>query len=216
MNIKKIIREEVNDFEWIEEQNPSRFTLVPHRLEDYVNGDLNLTSNLNILVNERSRDWYSYVGKELYEFYKRSGKNIPQIDMFSTMIDDQLAKEAKQIQSIGRRITNGTRQYSQLGIFVFTGMEEDALIRMFGDEPIYHDHFGEGFDGEWNEEIDDYDEPERGDSHASYMVEVDGKHIIHLGYDHRGLGISVPSDLSAQALADEIMIPLGKEYIDKY
>lgn len=60
---------------------------------------------------------------------------------------------------------------------------------MFG-EPIYHDNFGEGFDGEWNEDLEDYDEPEIKSSFASYFVTLNNINF-HIGYDHRGTTFEV-------------------------
>ena len=60
---------------------------------------------------------------------------------------------------------------------------------MFG-KPIFHDEFGEGFDGEYDEETDEELEPEIKESYASYFVNVDGTNF-HIGYDHRGTGIEI-------------------------
>jgi len=52
------------------------------------------------------------------------------------------------------------RTYSSIAILFTTSiLDEFSLKKMFGD-PIFHNEFGEGFDGEWNEELEDYNEPE--------------------------------------------------------
>ena len=60
---------------------------------------------------------------------------------------------------------------------------------MFG-EPILHDEFGEGFEGEYDEETDEYGQPDIKESFASYFVDVEGTNF-HIGYDHRGTIIEV-------------------------
>ena len=179
---------ESNDFEWTKTIEPHNIISVPNEFENYLDGRIELTSNLNILINDRSRDWYEYLGEYTYHYYITSGKNIPMLD-FSL---DRL---------------------SSLGIQVVTGIG-DNLKKMFG-EPIYHDHFGEGFDGEFDHDLEEYGEPEIPESHASYMLDINS-HIIHVGFDHRGVSISVPSDLSPQVVCDDIMKPIITKYIDTY
>ena len=63
---------------------------------------------------------------------------------------------------------------------------------MFG-EPLLHDEFGEGFEGEYDEETDERGEPDIKESYASYFVNVGGVEL-HIGYDHRGTGIEIETD----------------------
>ncbi len=204
MNFKKIIREEVDDFEWIRDVNPTNFTLVPKELENYLtyNGRKGLWSTMNTLINDKTKDWYGYLGEFAYNYYKQSGKNDQAINVYINLLDDALKTKVR------RR-----SPYGMFGIYMLTALDHDVLKKMFGDEPIYHDHFGEGFDGEYNEELDTFDEPEIGESYASYFVEVNG-YLFHLGYDHRGISIEVPSNLSAKIVAEKIMKPIIKSYID--
>jgi len=201
----------MDSFDWVRDVNPSQFTLVPHKLDDYVDGSLNIGSNMNVLINDRSQDWYNNIGEFAYNYYKKSGKSDPQMDMFVNMADRTIEDQSGLARLNPLKRTRPP--YSSFGIFIITGMNRDVLEKMFGGEPIYHDHFGEGFDGEYNEELDDYDEPEIRESYASYMVEVNG-YTFHLGYDHRGISIEVDTSLSAETIVDKIMKPIVKSYID--
>ena len=83
--------------------------------------------------------------------------------------------------------------YSSIAIHFLTGsLDEQALKKMFGD-PLYHSEFGEGFDGEYDDETDEYSEPEIKEFYATYFVEIDGV-TLHIGYDHRGTGIEIESN----------------------
>lgn len=56
--------------------------------------------------------------------------------------------------------------------------------------PLLHNEFGEGFEGEYDEETNDYGEPDIKESYASYFVNVGGTDF-HIGYDHRGTSIEI-------------------------
>lgn len=72
------------------------------------------------------------------------------------------------------------------------------MKELFG-EPIYHDEFGGGFEGDYNEDTDSYDDPEIKESFASYFVTIEGVDF-HIGYDHRGLAIEVKPNTSVDDL----------------
>jgi len=155
------------------------FTLVPKELYNYVSQELKLQRCLNLFLNERSCDWYDYIGDAVFKFYESLNKNHLPFEYFTDKAT-----------------------FSHWTIYISSTMDADVLIKMFG-EPIYHNHFGEGFhDGEGIEE-----------SYASYMLKNDKGHIFHLGYDHRGVAIEFPNDIQAKVAADEIFIPLLKEYV---
>lgn len=83
-----------------------------------------------------------------------------------------------------------TNSYTEkASMFVTSTLDENALKKMFG-EPILHSEFGEGFDGEYDEETDDFLEPGIKESYASYFVNVGGSDF-HIGYDHRGTRIEI-------------------------
>ena len=72
-----------------------------------------------------------------------------------------------------------------------------VLKKMFG-EPILHDEFGEGFEGEYNDETDEYGEPDIKESYASWFVTINGVDL-HIGFDHRGTKIEINIPLSQQS-----------------
>lgn len=108
-------------------------------------------------------------------------------------------------------ITDSNNIYSSLGIMFLTDtLNEEALRKMFG-EPLLHNEFGEGFEGEWDDESEDYLDPEIKETYASYFLEI--KNIdIHIGYDHRGTTIEV--DLPIEEDSDEKIYEVYKELVD--
>jgi hypothetical protein len=97
-----------------------------------------------------------------------------------------------------------------LAIFFIAGMEEDVLIKMFGYS-IYHNDFGEGFIGEYDEDKEEYGDPVIKESYASYMIEIHN-YVFHIGYDHRGTRIEVEPDINVDMLLD-CLKELSKLYI---
>jgi hypothetical protein len=172
-----------------------KFSSFSIELQNYISGKTKLTPQLNILINDRTdRDWYAEIGK--YFVDKFNGKLPESLSFFNDRID--------KIKG------NSDRVYSSIGIFIFSSVfDEDVLKKLFG-EPLYHDEFGEGFEGEYSEEIEDYLEPENKHSYASYFVEIDGVKF-HIGYDHRGTSMEVEEGTSPQKLFDCI-----KTLINKY
>ncbi len=84
-----------------------------------------------------------------------------------------------------RYIHNNDDDMTGIGITVMCVIfNSETLSKLFG-EPLYHDEFGEGFSGEYDEELEDYLEPENKSSYASYFVKVNDI-VLHIGYDHRG------------------------------
>lgn len=136
----------------------------------------------NILMNHRGKDWYTEIGNYICQTMDIS--SIPQLASLADRVNDNsIAARVKDFWS-GQR----ERTLSSVGIFFMTAvLDADALRKMFG-EPIYHDEFGEGFDGEYDEETDEYGEPDIKQLHASYFLKVGGERL-HIGYDHRGTGI---------------------------
>lgn len=147
----------------------------------------------NILMNHRGKDWYpaeqgshgmGYTEIGNYICQTMDISSIPQLASLADRVNDKsIAARLKDFWS-GQR----ERTLSSVGIFFLTAvLDADALRKMFG-EPIYHDEFGEGFEGEYNEETDEYGEPDIKQLHASYFLKVGGERL-HIGYDHRGTGI---------------------------
>ncbi len=142
------------------------------KLQEYLDGKLNLTPILNILMNDRKTDWYSRIGEY---FLEKMGK-----DFFGeehSFLFDKMNGSKKDKESSLR----------MLGIyFITTYLDEKSLKKMFGN-PICHDHFGEGF------------ERKRKYSFCSHIVEIDGQ-TLHIGYDHRGTVIECEKMTSENVL----------------
>jgi len=157
---------------------------MENKLKDYTGGKTHYTPIMNIIMNNRSEDWYAELGKYINETLNI--EKIPYLSYFS----EKLKKEKSLITKIKDFVSPNDQTYTSIAIsFLTGGLDEKALENMFG-KPLLHDEFGEGFDGEWNEEKDDYDEPEIKEFYASYFVNVDGTNF-HIGYDHRGTGIEI-------------------------
>lgn len=82
-------------------------------------------------------------------------------------------------------------KYFALSSIILTHYEYilDRLKENFG-EPLYHNKFGEGFKGGYNEETNEYDEPEIKESFISYFVTIENVDC-HIGYDERGLKVEI-------------------------
>jgi hypothetical protein len=152
------------------------------KLSGYVNGEIHYTPIMNILMNNRSKDWYAELGKYIVEIMDIS--KIPELAFLSDGVKQDRIKT---------RIKNwldSDRNYSSVSIFFLTSaLNEQSLKKMFG-EPIFHSEFGEGFTGEYDEELDEYEEPDVSESYASYFVNISGTEF-HIGYDHRGTSIEI-------------------------
>ena len=157
---------------------------MEQKLKDYTGGKKNYTPIMNIIMNNRSDNWYAELGKYINETLDI--EKIPYLSYFS----EKLKKEKSLITKIKDFVSPNEQIYTSIAIsFLTGGLDEKALENMFG-KPIFHDEFGEGFDGEYDEETDEELEPEIKESYASYFVNVDGTEF-HIGYDHRGTGIEI-------------------------
>jgi hypothetical protein len=157
---------------------------MEQKLKDYSEGKIHYTPIMNIILNNRSKNWYDELGKYITETLD-IGK-IPELDFIS----DRLNKRKSVLTKIKDFLTEDSRLYFSVASFFLTSaLNKKSLENMFG-KPILHDEFGEGFEGDWDEETDEYGEPEIKESHASYFVNVDGTNF-HIGYDHRGTGIEI-------------------------
>ena len=91
------------------------------KLNDYVGGKLKFTPISNILMNDRTKDYYSEIGKYINDTLEIS--DIPSLSFFES---------------------KPKMKFSSIGIFFLTAtLDEEALKNMFG-EPIFHNKFGEG------------------------------------------------------------------------
>jgi hypothetical protein len=157
---------------------------MENKLKDYTGGKTHYTPIMNIIMNNRSEDWYAELGKYITETLDI--EKIPYLSYFS----EKLKKEKSLITKIKDFVSPNNQTYTSITIsFLTGGLDEKSLENMFG-KPLLHDEFGEGFDGEYDEETDEYGEPEIKEYYASYFVNVDGTNF-HIGYDHRGTGIEI-------------------------
>lgn len=140
-------------------------------LSDYCDGKVKLTPILNILMNDRSKEWYSILGEY---FYNKAGKEF---FLDHPYLLDKVNGSKKDKETF----------YRVLGIYFITAyLDDKALKRMFGS-PICHSEFGEGF------------HPRRKYEYCSHFVEVGGEKI-HIGYDDRGTSIEVNPNLSPKVV----------------
>ena len=157
---------------------------MEQKLKDYTKGKTHYTPIMNIIMNNRSENWYAELGKYITETLDI--EKIPYLGFYA----DKLKERKSIITKIKDFISPESRTYTSVAIHFLTGvLDEKALENMFG-KPIFHDEFGEGFDGEYDEETDEELEPEIKESYASYFVNVDGTNF-HIGYDHRGTSIEI-------------------------
>ena len=157
---------------------------MDNKLKDYTEGKTHYTPIMNIIMNNRSRDWYAELGQYIIDTLDI--ETIPELSFFSNKL-----KEKKSIISkVKDFINSDNRTYTSIAIsFLTSALNENSLEKMFG-KPLLHDEFGEGFEGEYDDETDEFEEPEVKESYASYFVNVSGTNF-HIGYDHRGTGIEI-------------------------
>ena len=157
---------------------------MEQKLKDYTKGIIHYTPIMNIKMNNRSKDWYTELGKYITE--ELDIEKIPYLSFFA----DKLKERKGLITKIKDFIGTESRTYASIAINFLTGvLDEKSLEKMFG-RPILHNEFGEGFEGEYDEETDERGEPDIKESYASYFVNVGGIEL-HIGYDHRGTSIEI-------------------------
>lgn len=161
--------------------------IINNRLPEYINNNIGLTSVLNKFLYSGDFDGYELLGSFIKSKLEVLDNLTPQLKFY----------------------LKDTHDLDTLAIYFIAGMESDMLQKMFG-EPIYHNDFGEGFEGEYDEVTKEYSEPLRKESYASYMLEING-YIFHIGYDHRGTRIEVQSDIDPKMLLECL-----KEVTDLY
>jgi len=159
--------------------------VLSKELVKYIEGKSYYTPIMNILMNNRSKDWYAELGK-----YIDDKINLSQHDHFD-YIEKHRPKKNKNLitKLVNFKDIHNRFYFSISSTFLTSVLNQESLFKMFGN-PILHNEFGEGFDGEWNEENDDYDEPTIKESYASYFVTINNIDL-HIGYDHRGTNIEL-------------------------
>lgn len=93
-------------------------------LNRYMSDEFNLVHNMNIILNDRSRDWYMDIGRYLYD---KNGKE--KIERLFPFIKDDSDKTISFLSTM----------------FITSILDQNSLEKMFGS-PICHSRFGEGFD----------------------------------------------------------------------
>lgn len=164
---------------------------MKNKLEKYVKGELDYTPILNFI--HKKPELYEILGE--YAYINIFNKNLPdKLKMFDEWINPKSLIKKVSVFS------DKKRAYSSLAIMLLTHSDFviDKLKEVYG-EPIYHDEFGEGFEGEYDEETDEESEPDIKESFASYFVTIDGVDF-HIGYDHRGLTIEAKKGASIDNL----------------
>ena len=120
---------------------------MEQKLKNYTKGKTHYTPIMNIMMNNRSENWYAELGKYITE--ELDIEKIPYLSFFV----DKLKERKGLITKIKDFISPESRTYTSVAINFLTGvLDEKALENMFG-KPIFHDEFGEGFDGEYDEEM---------------------------------------------------------------
>lgn len=177
---------------------------MQNKLKDYVDGLINYTPSSNLIFNDNTKkDWFSEIGNLVND-----NLDISKIESLSFFND--IIKEQTFCQKIKSKMGIGYDINSRIGIHFMTSTLDDvALKNMFGD-PLLHNEFGEGFDGEYDDETDEYGEPEIKESYASYFVTIGGIDM-HIGYDHRGTSVEVKRDTTMPQLFEAL-----KELIKLY
>jgi cobyrinic acid a,c-diamide synthase len=157
---------------------------MEQKLKNYKGGKTYYTPIMNIMINNHSENWYAELGKYIAETLDI--EEIPSLNFFANKL-----KEGRGIiKKIKDFISGETNTYECIGMFFLTStLDRRALEKMFG-KPLLHSEFGEGFKGKYDDETDEYGEPEIKEYYASYFVNVGGKEF-HIGYDHRGTGIEI-------------------------
>lgn len=138
-----------------------------NKLNEYIKGKINLSPIINLIYNNN-----------LFE------------DIGEYIIDNVNIDNYPEFNYIKKSKLPNSDLLSNYTIIFTTGILNDKTLKnMFGD-PIYHNEFGEGFEGEWDEDINDYNEPDNKFLYASYFLNINNQ-WVHIGYDHRGTRIEL-------------------------
>lgn len=159
---------------------------MEQKLKDYVSGEIHYTPINNIMLNNRSKEWFSELGRYIMDTLDTD--SITELEFFSKKFKEEKNLITKIKDFIDKDKENRVLFFIASSFFTSV-LDEQSLRRMFG-EPLFHDEFGEGFEGEYDEETDERGEPDIKESYASYFVNVDGTEF-HIGYDQRGTSIEI-------------------------
>jgi hypothetical protein len=198
MSIKKF--EEFNFFNSKKENNTFisdwKDRIIPLNTKEYVekyaNGEIHLSHNMNVLMNNRKGkvDYYEVLGKYMFDMLKEKNKTC------RTLMS----------------IENGKlKDYRHLFVFFITDDLNDKFLKQFGNR-YAHSHWGEG-----DEERLSVDALEAGIDHgdhlcASHFFTINGN-LCHIEYDHRGTSVQLDPTVDVEDLCED-MKALICAYID--
>lgn len=141
-------------------------------LQDYVSGKINFTPILNVMMNNRNKDWYSELGKYIESTIDI--ERVPELEFISNRIKKEKGSVITKIKNF---LGDDRLSFSIASFFLTSALNDKSLNKMFGD-PLLHNEFGEGFG---KKKLSRY---------ASYFINVGGTNF-HIGYDHRGTRIEI-------------------------
>jgi len=153
-------------------------------LKDYIRGKIEYTKIINLMY--KNMDIFDILGDYIYN------------DIFC-------GKIPKSLDYITKKDKLAILLISESDLIV------DRLKELYG-EPIYHNEFGEGFEGNYNQETDEYIEPENKSGFASYFINIEGVEL-HVGYDHRGLSLEVEKNIEIEKIYKSLKIYLLYLYL---
>jgi len=167
-------------------------------LKDWTDGKVDYTNAMNILMNDRSKDWYSEIGKYIFSTLK---------DNYPTYVKHTIDYN----NGKGGKLDDDFRS---VGIFFMTSdLGWKSGHKLWGP-PLYHDEFGEGFYDDDIKLMKELDSDEKSlmkiSNYASYFITVNGIKM-HIGYDHRGTGVEFEQGTTPQQAFDCL-----KEIIDDF
>lgn len=168
-------------------------------LKDLMDEKITYTRDMNILMNDHSKNWYSELGKYIFNTLK--GNYPPYV---KHNIDYYKNKGGKM----------GNDAYRYISIFFMTSdLGWKSGHKLWGS-PLYHDEFGEGFYDDDIKLMKELDSDEKAlmklSNYASYFITVDGIKM-HIGYDHRGTAVEFEQGTTPQQAFDCL-----KEIIDDF
>lgn len=168
-------------------------------LKDWMDGKVNYTRDMNILMNDRSKNWYSELGKYIFDTLKG---NYPV--HVKHVID----------YNKGKIMNDNDDFYRSIAIFFMTSDIGWKSGHKLWGSPLYHDEFGEGFYDDDIKIMKELDNDEKTlmklSNYASYFITINGIKI-HIGYDHRGTGVEFEVGTTPQQAFDCL-----KEIIDDF
>ena len=106
-------------------------------LKDYTGGKIHFTPIMNLMMGNRSKDWYAELGKYIVDTIDI--EKVPQLSFLA----DKLKQKTNIVTKISDFLSGGNHLYFSVSSFFLTSaLDDEALRKMFG-EPLLHDEYGE-------------------------------------------------------------------------